>query len=328
MFVHFNILDSSENSSTTNERKRKAAKSSSQTMGKVRRAGYRNDKPKQSLDTFVRYPILFQNQMNTADSQAFMDSFRDKCEEGFVAMGYYVDAAGKIIHQRAIRSNIGWVQYKRYLEDLFKFIPDAVFMTVDTTFIRNDYEIIISSEFLYTGTYMVLQPKNGSGRSLKEVESISPSASTSCENVDFRNVFRGDEDDDEVPEAIEDESYLSQLQMPLQHVDWSVMTNMESHRNKSSLHQEEKSPKSHYEWVPTTSANEESGKYILGQFVPSKSKELVLSRDAPFSVAKSSEVSIRGKFKIFINNASYLIRRIEFAYQQDSNDNSMLGSSQ
>lgn len=331
---------------TTNKKQQKqkavksrAAKTSSIT--KVRRSSLRYENPKPSLDTFIRYPVLFQNHMNGADSQAFMNSFRDKCEEGFVALGYYVDSEGKVMHQRALRSNIGWVQYKRYLEDLFNFIPDAVFMTCETTFIRNDHEIIVCSEFLYTGTYMALQPNNEEFskpiESLSQLQSVRKSdiinSGTSTipqtnnqflsvdSTIDYHTIFsaEGEVEGDYVNNNFtEDESYLSQIPLPPSVTDLSIITSLNTIEGNGIHSKDDGTLLNPHEWVPATSSNEESGQYILGQFVPSNSKQLRRTENTPFSSAKSAEVSIQGKFRFHINSESYLIRRIEFAYQQDS----------
>ena len=128
--------------------------------------------PQRSIDTFIRYPSLYQSKMNAADSIAFANEFRGVCEEGFVAVGYYIDDKGNPIRKEALRCMIGWVQYKRYLDDLFRYMPDAVFTAWDTTFTRTASEIIVTAGFTYEGTCLTFKPKTLHANELQDLSDL------------------------------------------------------------------------------------------------------------------------------------------------------------
>jgi hypothetical protein len=89
-------------------------------------------------------------------------------------------------------------------------------------------------------------------------------------------------------------------------------------------------PTDSYQWLPSSSTTsstiqnyelqEQSQQYILGQFLPCNTKELLVPTNSSIAAGQAAEVSIRGKCCFYISNTSMLIRRMEFSYHQQSTD--------
>jgi hypothetical protein len=89
-----------------------------------------------------------------------------------------------------------------------------------------------------------------------------------------------------------------------------------------------------YHWVPASSSSrqspassqqmeeQENQQYIIGQFLPKRTNQLIVPESSALALGQLAEVSIRGKCHFYINNETMLIRRIEFSYRQE-NDQSV-----
>jgi uncharacterized short protein YbdD (DUF466 family) len=79
-----------------------------------------------------------------------------------------------------------------------------------------------------------------------------------------------------------------------------------------------------YRWVPAsgstksspTTSQVEPPQYILDQFLPTNTKELIFPENSSLALGQSAEVNIRGKCQFYINNETMLIRRIVAFYRQ------------
>ncbi len=305
----------------------------------------RVDHSKPSIDELLYHPLLFQSQMNKSNAEEFAKTFRGFCEEGFVVMAHYVDETGQQIHKEVLKCWIGWVQYKRHLEELFHSMVDAVFMVIKTSCSSNDREIVICSDFLYCGTYLMLQSKSpcmvqNSEKTSFDVPVIMDHPNPVNEWIDFSNVFHLDQEEQDHPietslhknikqddeeESVEfevidfgeDNLVGSQVLLSSPSLDDCAQMSANGSRSNNALSSKLNSDVANTSEFISPSEDVATPIFVLKQFIPCNVKDITMPSNSVFARGKSMEVQIKGKFTFYINKESFLIRRLEFAYQQD-----------
>jgi hypothetical protein len=335
--------------------------------------------PQRNIDNFIRYPMFYEKQLNAADPLNFTKTFQGLCEEGLVIVGYYADQKGKPIHREAMKHMVGLAEYEQYMQTTFAAMPDILFHAMDISFARTRYELVITCEFTYRGTYVAFAPKPVPVEPVQDLSEIRK-VPTTAELVEATEACVLIDDD-------EGGAYISQefapnntlLSQPLQNMDIDIedifagdldtdmdwladldvdsmfsgvldsavngstsgigaMDNVVSSNSAMSVPISQQSSPSKqndsYHWVPASSSSRQSPtpsqqmeeqepqQYIIGQFLPTNTKELVMPESSALAVGQLAEVSIRGKCHFYINNETMLIRRIEFSYRQED-DNSV-----
>ena len=234
-------------------------------------------------DIYKPYPVLFQQCMNNPDvSNTFATIFQSKCSSNMIMNGRYIDCEGKECQHVPIRQCCGFAQYLDYLSDVFSSMPDALYMVEDgdnIIFGYDDDELIVASGFSFQGTYMEFKEKPLSTSTT--VASLPTFSSVSS------------------PLGISETSSLDDEDSLQDSYEWMITRNTSS----SSL--------------SSLTDGSDSPPCIHGQFVPYRSKELILPPDSCIESTKAHEVSVKGKIAFHINAETRLINCIDFTYQQN-----------
>ncbi len=233
-------------------------------------------------DIYKSYPLLFQQCMNDPDvSNTFATIFQSKCSSNMIMNGRYIDCEGKECSHEPVRQCCGFAQYLVYLSDVFSSMPDALYMVEDGNniiFGCDSEELIVASGFRFQGTYMEFKEKPlSSSASVTSLSTIS-SVSSQCECSETS--------------LLDDHDCLQDS------YEWKI-TPSTSSSSLSSLSDDSDLPPC-----------------IHGQFVPYRSKELILPPNSCIESTKAHEVSVKGKIAFHINTETRLINCIDFTYQQ------------